>query len=318
MKKFGQEVFLHIEDAGGRAILEATELRVDFDIRHIDTFSRGTVTIYNLNEQTIANLIGGNNDHYATLKVRLHGGEEHTIMDSFFISNMIDEKKIPNNITTLYCYSKIKVDVLEKQVDIPSVIQPSLKNIVDYLMQSAGFEGKVTYNCFAEGATTYLPPRPNTPEHGSVASCLNDLSKEHKFNYYTMPDEIRLVYKPNAKDRDQTNLDTLPKLLLHTENMRANPKLAPAQLQITSNLDPDIEPSLILDISKLLTAGISTNPRVLEVADNFAKDAVAGYNLYQTLAVQHRGSNYTDQWHTIVSAVSPTEGKQMPVTNWWR
>jgi len=69
MKKFGQEVILKITDKNGRAILDATGLRVDFDVREVDGFSRASISIYNLNEESIANLIGGNADHYATVQL---------------------------------------------------------------------------------------------------------------------------------------------------------------------------------------------------------------------------------------------------------
>jgi len=317
MKKFGQEVILNIADKNGRSILDATGLRVDFDVREIDGFSRASVSIYNLNEESIANLIGGNADHYATIITRLHGMQEFVVMDNFFISNTISENKIPNVITTLYCYAKGK-EILEKQVNIEEVNQPKLENLITALLLDAGYEGNIRYQCFPDNQKEYIPPRPKAPLIGSVNQCLNDLKREHGFLSYTRPDEFLFIYTPNLAQVPLTELDDLDAVVLNTSNMRANPKLAPAQLQVVSNLDGNIQPGAVLDISNLLTAGSSQNEETLQIAKDFARKSIAGYNRYQSLVVQHKGSNYTSEWQTQVTAVAPTNGLAMPTTNWFR
>jgi len=317
MKKFGQEVILKITDKNGRAILDATGLRVDFDVREVDGFSRASISIYNLNEESIANLIGGNADHYATVTTRLHGSQEFVVISNFFISNTITENKIPNVITTLYCYSKGK-EILEKQVNIEEVNQPKLENLITALLLDAGYQGRVRYQCFPSNQQEYIPPRPKAPLIGSVNQCLNDLKREHGFLSYTRPDEFLFVYTPNLAQVPLTELDNLQPVVLNTSNMRANPKLAPAQLQVVSNLDGNIEPGAVLDISQLLTAGTSQDEQTLQIAKDFARKSIAGYSRYQTLVVQHKGSNYTSEWQTQATAVAPLDGLAMPTTHWFR
>jgi len=316
-KKFGQEVILTIEDKNGRGVLDASNLRVDFDVRELDGFSRASITIYNLNEDTIANLIGGNNDHYATLTTRLHGSQEFKVIDTFFISNTISEKRIPNVITTLYCYNKGK-EVLETQVNVDKISEPTLEKLITSLMRSAKFGGEIAYQCFPNDQQNYKPPRPTASMHGSVWDCLEDLKMEHGFKSFTGNDSFLFVYTPDLAQVPLTNLDDLEKLVLQTETMRANPKLAPAQLQITSNLDGNIRPGAVLDISELITAGTSTDEQTLQLSPDFARRSIAGYNRYQTLVVQHKGSNYTSEWHTIASATAPTNGLAMSTSQWFR
>ena len=308
---FGQEVLLSIEDANERPILDLLGLRVDFDIRKLDGFGRGSVTVYNLNEQTIGNLIGNNSDHYLTLKTRLHGGQEFTIADRYFINNTIDEKKIPDTITTLYCYDSLKKDVLEKQVNL-KVDNPTLRNQVSQMLNAVGYTGQVNYKSFPSSQEDMIPPRPKVQLNDSVSRILEDLKKEFNFNYYTSTNGLTFIYLPDLKQVGLTDLDERKPLVLDVNNMRANPKLAPAQLQIVSNLDAGIVPGEVLDISNLLTAAVGSDEEALQLAKDFAKDSIAGYGRYQVLSVQHTGSNYTAQWHTIATAVAPTRGLNMP------
>jgi hypothetical protein len=95
------------------------------------------------------------------------------------------------------------------------------------------------------------------------------------------------MYKPDLKDLLLTELaDQKPDIVLDVRNMRSNPKIGPAILSINSNLDGRIKPSSVLDISQLFTAGTSTDSEVLEVANNFLKNSVAGFTKYQALTVQ--------------------------------
>ena len=74
MQRFGQEVVLTVTDENGGQVLNASGLRVDFDIREIRGFSRASIRIFNLTDTTIGSLVGAQN-RYATLQVRLHDGE---------------------------------------------------------------------------------------------------------------------------------------------------------------------------------------------------------------------------------------------------
>ena len=112
-----QEVQLRVYDqeAGGNIVLDASGLRVDFDVKHISEFSRATFTIFNLSDRSISTLASG--DKYVTLKVRLHGkGRFRELAKRFHISNVVDELKLPERVTTLYCFDLLRQNVLEKQV----------------------------------------------------------------------------------------------------------------------------------------------------------------------------------------------------------
>ena len=314
--EFGQEVLLTVTDStGNKLVFDAAGLRIDFDVRILDGFSRGTFTLYNLQETTIKVLANG--DNYVTLKTRLHGSQEYTIANRFFISNVLEEKKLPNSITTLYCYDLMRKQYLEEQIDI-TVQNPTLRKQMDQICTAAGFTGNIAYKSFPANRENQQTSRTKSPHQGTAQQCIRALQTAHRFKFYTDVDSgFTCLYLPNLAELPLTTLKDKPTdIVLDITNMRANPKIGPATLFVTSNLDGRIRPTAILDTSKLVTVGVDVDELTLQIADGFLRNTVAGFTKYQTLAVQHKGSNYTSEWKTIATATSPTEGKSMPTLSW--
>lgn len=314
--EFGQEVLLTVTDStGNKLVFDAAGLRIDFDVRIIDGFSRGTFTLYNLQETTIRVLANGEN--YVTLKTRLHGSQEYTIANRFFISNVLEEKKLPNSITTLYCYDLLRKQYLEEQINV-TVKSPTLNKQMRQICTAAGFTGNITYKSFPDGRIHQQSARPQSVHQGTAQQCIRALQHTHGFKLYTDIDSgITCMYLPSLSEVALTTLESKASdIVLDITNMRANPKIGPATLFVTSNLDGRIRPTAILDTSKLVTVGVDVDEQTLQIANEFLKDTVAGFTKYQTLTVQHKGSNYTSEWKTIATATSPTEGKSMPTLSW--
>jgi len=316
MKRFGQEVKLTIQSKDGVGILDASGLRIDFDYRQLPEFSRAKVTIYNLNSETIGNLIGGDQDHYLTLSTRLHGGQEFNMVDGFYISNSMDYKKVPDTITSLYCYSGARRDFFEKPVSAP-VHSSSLTGQLQALKEAVKWKGEFKPLVFPEGLMDAKSKRPASPMNGTFNQILRGLANEYGFRWYVIEGDIHLVYKPSLSQVKLTDLDDKPVITLDTNNMRANPKLSPAQLQINSNLDGDIQPGAVLDVTKLLTAEANVDDFILETANNYARDSVSGYSKFLVLDTVHKGSNYTGDWNTLANCVSPQTGTRAPVGATW-
>jgi len=320
MQRFGQEVRLVVTNGEGGQVLDASGLRVDFELYQIRGFNRASVKVYNLTDATIGSLVGVR-DRFATLSVRLHGGSWFTLIDGFYINNSIDEVKLPDRITTLYMYDGIKKKILEQHVSVV-VVNPTLQRMVDQVLNAGARAGSATppntrYQSFPVNLEDYeLVPAVRNLE-GSVQMCMKQLEMEFDFNMYTEKDGILMVYKPHLSQVGDTDLDQYGIVQLDTNNMRANPILAPAQLQVNSNLDTRIKPGAVLDISQLLTAAPGSPEITLQLADQFARESLAGYSRYQSLTVIHKGSNYTAQWNTQVTAVSPTNGTVAPVGASW-
>jgi hypothetical protein len=320
MKRFGQEVFLTIENSDGTPILDAAGLRIDFDVRQQPGFNRASITIYNLNEETIGNLIGGNQDHYVTLRTTLHGQNEFILMDSYYISNVVDHKELPDTYTTIFCYSRLKKELLEVQVDT-FARDGALNTQLKAIKSATDFEGGFRLKRFPEDYAAFIPPSKACSLSGSVSTIMDRLGKEHNFKWYcSETGDLVLSFMPDSKQIALTSLDTDQFITLDTNNMRSNPKLAPAQLQINSNLDGSIVPTAIVDITQLLTAQIGSDPLTLQVATDFAQQAISGYKRYSVVEVRHSGSNYTGEWNSRATCVSPKTGATMPVgnTTWFR
>jgi len=317
MKRFGQEVMVTIQSKDGVGILDASGLRIDFDYRQLPEFSRAKITIYNLNAETIGNLIGGNQDHYITLSTRLHGSQEFNMVDGFYISNSMDHKKVPDTITSLYCYSGARRDFYEKPISAP-VNSSSLRSRLQSLKEAVKWKGEFQDLVFPEGLMDAKSKRPGSQMNGTFTQILRELGKEYGFKWYTLGDDIiQLVYQPSLDQVKLTDLDDKPTIVLDTNNMRANPKLSPAQLQIISNLDGDIQPGAVIDITKLLTAEADSDDFVLQTANDYARDSVSGYSKFLVLESIHQGSNYTGSWTTTANCVSPQTGTRAPVGATW-
>jgi hypothetical protein len=312
MKDFGQEVFVSIKTSDNVEILKASGLRVDFDIREEPGYGRATVTIFNLNSETIGNLIGGTNDHFISLTTMLHGQQSYTLMDNYFISNAVDEKVLPNTITTLYCYDANEVQIYQKQL-ATYVEKPTLARQIDKILKDNGV-GNVKFQGFPDDLVNLEPPRTRTELNGSVTQLMNSLGREYNFEWFSEPNNgVLLVYKPTVEQVQSGKTDWYDQkpIKLNTDNMRANPKLGVAQLSIDSNLNGDIHPGGMVDIGALLTAGVDMDAKTLQFTQGALSSAVAGIGLYQILHVRHIGSNWTDKWNTVATGLAPTEGLPM-------
>ena len=321
LEKFGQYVLLEVRDAGGAVILSTDSLRVDFDVRNIKGFSTGKFTIYNLSPSTIKSLFHGEN--YVTISTRLHGGSLRVIAKDMFISNTLDEIKVPDGVTMLFAYSRLRKDFLEKHISVPIEQSRgvSLERSIDLIKIAAGHTGRINYINFPPEKLTFIPPgaeKNGVKLEGTVGAVFKGLGYIHGFNIYTDDTFIDMICKPEASNLPDTDLFKSDNVIrLDTRNMRATPKVGPAQLGVKSNLDPNIKPGSVLDVTDLLTISTSVDSDVLEVANSVLKNKVAGFSKYLALSVQHQGSNWADSWQTNVSATSPSPGTEMSTDKWW-
>lgn len=322
IKKFGQYVLFQAHTKGdgttkGKLVFETDSLRVDFDVRSIKGWSRAKVVLYNLAPDVVKKL--SNSGLYITVSISQHDSPLRIVMYEMYVSNALEETRVPDSVTSLYCFSKIRKDSLEIDID-ETVIRPSLENIVRQITTAAGFRGIVEYKHFPQEVLDYIPPSPSSRQRGTLQTCLERLGARsaYNFNIYTEGDNLVLMYKPVAKNVEATGLFTgSGDIVLSTRNMRSNPKIGPATLSVVSNLDPDIRPASVLDISQLLTASTSADDRTLAVIKDYLRDKVAGFSKYQALSVQHKGSNWTAEWFTQVAATSPSIGTDMPTDKWF-
>ena len=234
-----------------------------------------------------------------------------------YISNALEEVAVPHSLFNMYGYSKVRKNFLEKQIDI-RVMAPSLAEMIGKAINDSGFSGGLEFKFFPDKKLFHVPAQPHARLQGSLLSVLEVLGEQFNFNVYTEGDKIIIMYKPDTKDVDDTDLFTgEADIILSTDNMRSNPKIGPASLSIVSNLEPQIKPSSVLDISKLLTIGTNVSEETLKITESYLKAKVAGNSKYQVLSTQHKGSNWSGDWTTQAVALSPTQGTTMSSSKWW-
>ena len=315
IRKFGQYVQVQVHSEGEELVFSTDSLKIDFDIRHISGWSRAKISITNLTPETVKNISTG--DRYVTIRTALHDSEMTILADRMYISNALEEKQVPQSVFNMYCYSKLRKAYLEQQIDI-EVTKPTVRKVIKEVLREAGYGGKHEFRHFPEEIIDYVPPKTSTKKQGSLIDVLQNMGDENRFNVYTIGSKFVFMYRPTAENVAGTDFYTSGgDIVLSTTNMRSNPKIGPATLKVSSNLDPRIIPTSVLDISHLLTLGTDTSQDALEVAERILKNSVSGFSKYQTITVQHKGSNWTGDWHTNVAATSPTPGTSVSTDKWW-
>jgi hypothetical protein len=314
INKFGQEVRLLAHDANGAKIFETDSLRIDFDIRHIETFTRAKITIFNLSPET-SRVLSKPQSVFLTLWVSLHGSVQQIIASDLYVSNAISEVKVPDVELSLYCVTKYK-EQLDKYVDI-WVQKPSLKKIIKELFANAEYHGLYELRHFPDDILDYVNYRP-TLRQGTLMSVLESMGEEYGFKVFTENSVIVLLYRCQTSNFKTTSIEREEGTVkLSSDNMRANPKIGVANLSVVSNLDLNIKPGAVLDITNLVTASVDAPLDVLEIGLNLVQEGIAGFSKYQVHSVQHKGSNWTETWQTQAVGYPPENGVSMPTDQWW-
>lgn len=314
VSKFGKTVRLEILDSNREVIFDTTGLRVDFQIKILSGFNRAKFSIYNLNEKTIKSISGG--ERYVRLFVGLHDRPIQTLKYDFFVNNAMTIKQVPSGITELFCIDAIKKDFTDKQIAI-AVTNPTLKNYCKAMLESRKYKGSFKFKYFPKEILEYKPIRPVGVWTGSAEGLLKKLGKSYGFNVYNKGSVIELHYKPLESNQKASGQNDENAYILDTIHMRSNPKIGVAKLEIESNLDLTIDSGIILDTNQLLTAETSLGFDDLTISNNYLKASVDGVSRFQTLTVEHTGSNWTSDWVTKAMAVKATKGTHTPTYGWY-
>lgn len=318
MSNFGQRVKIEVFDTSKtNLVFSSEELRVDFDIKQMLGINTARFIIYNLNLATSSNLVNG--DRFVTVSVSLHGQEYTKIADKMFVANGYVETKVPNKLTYLYCYDLVNKENLSKQLNSTTGGMQTLEELLNTVSSWAGYEGKPRLAGFPDAVKSYKPPRKyHMSFNSSFESVMKVLAKAYGFDYFILDNKIVCQYIHSADTVKGSYLDdpNILGIVLDSNNMRSNPKIGASTLQITSNLDTRIRPTEVLDISDLITASVDINDDNLTLVEDLIRNVVTGFKRFVCLEARHTGSNYTSDWKTVATGVSPRKGTRMSTANW--
>jgi len=324
MQTFGKEVVLEIysklEDDRREIVLDATGLRIDFDINNTVGYNRGKFSIYNLNTETIKDISNG--EKYVSLNIGIHGSGLYSLGEDFYISNATTETILPNTITTLYCMSGKRKSFLETQIHT-NFGKSSLKEFIQIIIDEAKDSTINTeYILFPAGVLNYKAPSGKISRYsGSTESILNKLSKMFHFQYYLQGNTLRIVYKADTQGTYKKSEEGREgrEFSVDALNLRANPIVGVGTIQLDINLTPDILPGDVFDTNDFITASNDLGIEYLAAVKNDMKSTVTKYSKFQVWNVIQRGSNYTDQWHTTVMGYTAKDGNRLSTEhfNWY-
>ena len=314
LQNFGKKVRLEIYDEVEGIIIDTSGLRVDFDVRLYQGYNRALFTIYNLTAATAREVSTGK--RYVRLYVSLHGGAEYLIANDYYVNNAYTEKKVPDSLTRLYCLDRVYSEVTSKQVSF-SVKRPTLRRTLEAFKANAAKPVNIKTIDFPDVILDAIPDAPVRTYSGEFSGILDSLGKEYNFNHFIQPQKtIEVCYRPLHHNVKQTGQLDRAVTVLSTDNMRANPIIGVAQLQIESNLDANIRCNSLLDTSNLLTAAQNENEDDLFMVKDYIKSSVSKDTVFSTLSVNHLGSTHTGAWTTKAIAISAAKGTHVNNYNW--
>lgn len=317
MANFGQRVKLEVFDKSfSKPIFSSESLRIDFQVRMELGISKSKVSIFNLNTETVKNLING--ERYMTLSVALHDQDWQVLVDKMFISNSYKETIVPSEVVYLFGYDIVRRRHLEKNVATLSK-KNTLEGRVASIAQASGYLKKIEFLYMPQEVLDHVPPRTTkVPWSGTFEKGMEKLGKEFGFLYFTRGENIIVQALVDFKDLSKSSVSTkAPDIVLETNNMRSSPKIGIATCQFTSNLDVNLLPAKTFDTKELVTASVGVSEDTLNLVDGILKNTVSGYSIYQVVTSEFSGSNYTGKWNTIVTGVAPRSGTKMKTANWY-
>lgn len=314
---FGIEIVLEIYDDNGSVVLSARGLRVDFDIRYYQGYNRAKFTIYNLSKETAREVATG--DRYIRLFVSQHGGTRYLIADDFYVNNAYTEKRVPDSLTTLYCFDKLKKDVTSKFLNIITS-GGSLKSILKTIKDSSEKEVNFKLVDFPKELEDFEPTKKKTIYSGEVGKIIDELAVQYNFIPFIKGNIIELGFQANDNKDNLKNIGRLnrKKIKLNSRDMRSNPVVGMTQIKIDSNLDARIECNSVVDTSDLITSTSGDDIEFLAITKDYLKLSVTGYSLFTVLSVNHVGSSHSNNWSTKVIGIKSTKGTQIKNYNWFK
>jgi len=324
IKTFGKRIELIVYSKGKDneidIVLDATGLRIDFNLNNTTQYNRGTFSIYNLNPEVIKQLSSG--EKYVSLQVGMHGSDLATVGNDFYISNATTETILPNTITTLYCISGNRRTFLEKQLNASyegSTLEDDIKMIVALAKES---KIKVEYLLFPDYILKHKTYDAKTHRiSASIENTLKRLSIMYHFQYFMKGDLLRIVYKADsAKSYSDSIEGREPKeFSIDVLNIKANPIVGVGTMTLDLNLAPNIFPGDVFDTENFITASNDVGLEYLTAVSGDIKSTVTKYSKFQVWNVVHRGSNYTAEWNTIVQSFTARDGNRVSTNrlNWY-
>lgn len=129
-------------------------------------------------------------------------------------------------------------------------------------------------------------------------TCLNELSKNHGFEWILSPGRLMIVRKGSGDG--QASRDTPPHLVSAGTGMIGSPQILIQQVEVKKKLDPAIIPGERIEIQAETRNFASSN---VYTADRMEIDPTGGNGVYSVMTTRHTGDFSGDAWETAIGGV---------------
>lgn len=299
MAELKRKVVLSLSSGSNSIVL--TDLRIDFDVQsHLaNAIDKCTVTVYNLAPETIKYLATNN------IKMKLQAGYVGGILKTVFEGEVINfnpVKMYQDHMTYLYCYTDQSTS-MGNPVEFTGKKNIKLKTLINLLAEQAGFpmnSGR-RYNdeLFPREVLETTVVSTFTGSR-TVREELNLLGKQYNFFVSTSGGVLRIIREQRTGKDLSRYIDSTKNIVVNELKMKGAADFGLAEVSLRYDLSPEIFTGYGLEVPKEISATIKGFNEALFLIDGIGQ--LAPERLYQIFTVNHKGSNYTDEWDSEITA----------------
>ncbi|QHJ79807.1 MAG: hypothetical protein [Caudoviricetes sp.] len=249
-----------------------------------------------------------NSDSKTGAKIDITDGATPATLFSGMITNVVGFKRPPEVLTNLFCISKAygKATNFTQMKAIPP--KTTLEDAIRSMANDYGFTTVSTFGVDADDLRVVLPL--GRTFHDTFLIEFRNLLGEYNLNFQITTGEIQIFPETygNKDAVDRMSKDREP-IKLDANSVIGNPIAGICTFSVNTFLNSNVQPGMILDVSKLLGTELLANGVVAVQGPNIilnTSDSAFRYTVedkYVIMEVVHHGSTHTFTFQSSISSV---------------
>lgn len=239
------------------------------------------------------------------------GGNMQSTHDQLFsgiVVNAVGYKQAPDHILTLFCSSHVLLGATSYFDLRPVKKDMRLRDAISQMCGDAGFSSIFYYG--VNPSDLDKPLVSSYSFHDTFLAELGSFLKQFNLNYYMASNEVQIFPDTygNASAMGMMAKDRAP-VRLNMNSVIGTPIAGIGTFDVTTFITADIQPGMVLDVTRLLGEELLITGVVNVVGPPFTlntQDKILEYAMtdkYQIYNILHKGSNFTEQFHTQIHAI---------------
>lgn len=314
--------------------------RIDFEYNSVMGWAGdyGTITLFNLSSDEIKTL---QRKEHGSLTVQLSVGyEDESGIDDYLygvnshvpnvifvgsITNAINYKNIPENITHLYCVPQQINQVTQLPLNVSYEVQEG-KTFKDALLTLTGFAGLGYRTSGVPDEILNYKFTKSRTFHGTLVEEIAKLCLEFNLSYSIQPSFVE-VYPSTVGSVDIVNdiAKQRPPIVVTADKVVGTPVAGIGTLELSMIINASITTGMLVDVTSLITPDGSNPvngyiPYNAGYLSNIDETAILNgmSNIYQIVSLTHHGSTHSDTFQTDIHGVYGVGSTMSGIEDRWR